>query len=227
MSLPHKVAQDAHADAYDEITRFLSTLDEADLARPSRCAGWLVGDVVFHLMLDAQELLVSMGTPADHEGRLDHVAYWRNYATIRSDADDLMTARHVRLGAAAYPGPQALVDHWTQTARAAIQLAGYATDSRVVRSYGFAMTITDMLAVSAVEATIHHLDMLGDLAGKPVPRPGPTELTVRTLDALLGNVDRPDWDDHLFILKTTGRLPLDVPEKRFLDSLGVRIPLIG
>jgi hypothetical protein len=40
--------------------------DEA-FARPSGCAGWLVRDLVCHLVIDAQDVLITLVTPADSE----------------------------------------------------------------------------------------------------------------------------------------------------------------
>ncbi|CPZ43405.1 Mycothiol maleylpyruvate isomerase N-terminal domain protein [Mycobacteroides abscessus] len=34
-------------------------------AQPSGCAGWLVRDLVCHLIIDAQDVLITLATPSD------------------------------------------------------------------------------------------------------------------------------------------------------------------
>jgi hypothetical protein len=100
--------------------------------------------------------------------------------------------------------------------------------SDVIASQGRTFTVTDFLGTLAVEATVHHLDMLVDLPGKPEPRPGAVEVTVRVLDHLLGDtVQRPPWDDLTWVLKGTGRAPLTTSERRALGATATRFPLLG
>ena len=227
MALHHKVAQVALTEAYSEISRLLGTLADSDLQRPSRCAGWVVGDVLFHLLTDAQAVLVAMSGSVTDRPASDWLTYWRREVTRRSPRGARQQARYVRLGAAAYTEPDDLVRHWNATSQAVLRVTEYAPGARGVPYDGITMNVTDVFAVVAVEATIHHLDMLAELAGKPQPRPAALELTVRTLDGLLGDIDRPHWEDVTFVSKMTGRLPLTVSERRFLDERGFQLPLIG
>lgn len=227
MALHHKVAQGALTEAYSEITRLLGTLEPSDLQQASRCAGWVVGDVLFHLLTNAQATLVALSGSVTEQPECDWLTYWRREATRRSPEADRRQARYVRLGAAAYPAPDDLIRHWQETSDAVSKVAEYAPGARTVSFEGVGMNVTDVFAVTAVGATIHHLDMLAELAGKPQPRPAAMELTVRTLDGLLGDIDRPHWEDTTFVLKMTGRASLSVAERRFLDERNFRLPLIG
>ncbi|WP_040422299.1 maleylpyruvate isomerase N-terminal domain-containing protein [Actinopolymorpha alba] len=226
--LHHRVAQVAVVDAYAELSRLVSSLGGADFLRPSRCAGWAVGDVLYHVLLDAQRALVTFATPAKRAPTIDHVSYWRNWQTNRNDLAAAAHGRFVRIAAAAYPEPGALAHQWLDTARAVAHVASGIPGSDVVATQSHALTVTDFLSTLAVEATVHHLDMLLELPGAPGPRPGAIELTVDVLDALLGPVkERPAWDDMTWILKATGRLPLTPAEERGLGPPVSRFPLIG
>ncbi len=46
-------AVDALTAAYENVTAAVDGLGEADLMRPSLCAGWAAGDVLCHMLLDA------------------------------------------------------------------------------------------------------------------------------------------------------------------------------
>jgi uncharacterized protein (TIGR03083 family) len=226
--LQHRVALAAVVDAYSELSRLVASLDDADFLRPSRCAGWSVGDVLFHVLLDAQRALVTFGTPARAKPSADYVSYWRTWATHRTDLAAGMHARFVRIAAAAYGDQKVLSHQWQETAQAVLQTSGRLPGADVVSSQGHTFTVTDFLGTLAVEATVHHLDMMVELPGKPGPRPGAIDLTVRVLDRLLGpDKPRPAWDDVTWVLKGTGRLPLVPTERQALGSTAARFPLVG
>jgi hypothetical protein len=72
-------------------------LADEDFARPSGCAGWLVRDLVCHLVIDdAQDVLITLVTPADAEPTHDAVTYWSVSDTPPTGEDPLI----VRLAAA-------------------------------------------------------------------------------------------------------------------------------
>ena len=47
------------------ITAVVAALPDDDLRRPTRCSGWTVADLVYHLLLDAQRALVTFASPTD------------------------------------------------------------------------------------------------------------------------------------------------------------------
>ncbi|HEY8457761.1 MAG TPA: maleylpyruvate isomerase N-terminal domain-containing protein [Actinopolymorphaceae bacterium] len=226
--LHHRVASAALVDAYSELARLVGALDEADFMQASRCAGWSVGDVLYHVLLDAQRALVAFGTPTTNKPTVDYVSYWRAWADHRDEAAAAAHARFVRIATAAYAGPRPLGQQWQETAAAVLHIASTLPGSALVMTQGQTLTVTDLLATLAVEATVHHLDVLVDLPGKPEPRPGAIDLTVRVLDELLGpTTQRPPWEDVTWILKGTGRIPLTPTERRTLAGSASRFPLIG
>lgn len=96
---------EALAQAYEGITAVVAGRNDADLQRPTRCRGWLVADLLFHVLCDAQRALVALASPADGPPDVDDVSYWRTFPP-GGDGDD--AARHawwVRRSAAAFDRP--------------------------------------------------------------------------------------------------------------------------
>ena len=86
---------------------------------------------------------------------------------------------------------------------------------------------TDFVATLVLEATVHHLDLILEL---PDARAGSRmQVTARTLDGLFGPEawDVIGWDTTTYILKATGRLPLDQDDLDMLGPHASRLPLLG
>src|SRR5215470_7043091 len=99
---------------YQKVTTVTGGLGEADLMRPTRCAGWAVADVLYHQLLDARRALRAFASPSDAPVDCDDVSYWRGYAPGEASAPDgdgaagyadesAAHARYVRIAASAYP----------------------------------------------------------------------------------------------------------------------------
>ena len=52
-------------------------------------------------------------------------------------------------------------------------------------------------------------------------------ITRRTLEALLGHADLPNWDDVTLIRKTTGRDGLSGDERRLLGDAAEKLPVFS
>ncbi|MET8362404.1 maleylpyruvate isomerase N-terminal domain-containing protein [Micromonospora sp. NPDC005194] len=94
---------EALAQAYDGITALVDGLDDARLQRATRCQGWLVADLLLHVLGDAQRALVALASPVDGPADVDDVSYWRGFPS----GDD-QAARHawwVRRSASAFDRP--------------------------------------------------------------------------------------------------------------------------
>jgi hypothetical protein len=215
------------ADAYGGVTEMLAGLDGPDFLRPTRCLGWTIADCLYHLLGDARRALTTLATPAATRPDVDYVSYWKSW---RPGGDDsVIRANAWRLAAAAVTavtGPQALVACWRETAPAAVRLAGLAPYP-VVATQGHALTVADFLATLAVEAAIHHLDMIVELPAAPGPSARCLALVRRTLDGLLATPVTTGWDDTAYALKGTGRSPLTDGDRAGLGPLADRFPLFG
>src|SRR5215469_4039425 len=71
---------------YQKVTAVTAGLSEADLMRPTRCAGWAVADVLYHQLLDARRALRTFASPSDAPVDCDDVSYWRDYAPGEASA---------------------------------------------------------------------------------------------------------------------------------------------
>ncbi|MFE7465309.1 maleylpyruvate isomerase N-terminal domain-containing protein [Streptomyces sp. NPDC057499] len=103
MSGPAAAHQVAGADLFPRSwtaprTAVAGPTDE-DFAQPSGGAGRLVRDLVRHLAVDAQDILITLAAPADTDPVRDAVAY-RETAGPRRPVDDPLDAPTVRAAAA-------------------------------------------------------------------------------------------------------------------------------
>jgi hypothetical protein len=216
---------------YQNVTVVADGLGDAGLMLPSRCAGWAVGDVLYHQLLDARRALRTFASPATDPPDTDAVSYWRSYAPGSDEhealgaAEAAAHARHVRIVASAYP-PGALAWEWRETAAAACR-AARACPHPAVTTQGHVLRTGDFIATLVVEAAVHYLDITAGLPSAPPPDPASLALVRRVLDGLLGTPMPGDWDDATYALKGTGRLPVAAQERSVIGPLADRLPLFG
>jgi uncharacterized protein (TIGR03083 family) len=195
-------------------------LPDEDLARPSGCAGWLVRDLVCHLIIDAQDVLITLVTPADAEPTHDAVTYWAVSDTPPT-GDDPLDALIVRL-AAAYEEPALLKFHLDDVGSAAGRAAGLADPSMRVSTQDMVLTAGDYLSAYVLEWTLHHLDLVANVPSVPGP---PAECLARArevLERIAGAPFPASFSDTDALLVGTGRrTPTDAERA----SLGDRPPL--
>lgn len=210
--------------AYADLLAITDPLDEAAGWSPSGCTGWTVRDLVCHLLGDAQRALVALGTPTGRRADVDAVTYWQGWqpTTPRAQAG----LRNTRIMASCWSTVTSIAALYGETARALLVLAERADPSAVVATQGHAITVDDLLTTLAVEAAIHHLDLV---VGLPAPRPSAPSLRLvsRTLDGLLGRPVPTGWDDTRWTLVGTGRAAPTAAEREHLGTDAARLPLFG
>ncbi|HWH01066.1 MAG TPA: maleylpyruvate isomerase N-terminal domain-containing protein [Pilimelia sp.] len=208
--------------AYAEVVAVACTLDEPASWQPSGCTGWAVRDLVFHLLCDAQRGLVALATPATGEPDRDAVTYWRD-APGREDPDS-GNLRATRTMASAWRLAP-LVDTFADTARAVLTVAQRTDPDARVATQGHVLRVQDLCATLAVEAAVHHLDLVAAL-DRPGPGPVALALVRRTLDGLLGRPVPVPWDDETWARAGTGRRELTPAERQALGADADRLPLL-
>lgn len=211
---------------YEAITDLVTDLDERAFLTPTRCTGWTVQDLLFHVLLDAQRALVAFATPADGEPDRDLVTYWTEFNPTTAGPSEFDHLRFVRRSAAAYTRTDSLVRHWRDISAAAARAAAGCPHERVA-TQGHVLTVPDFVATLVTEAAVHQLDMTVGLPDAPAPPSAALGIVRRTLDGLLGTPPPAHWDDVTYVLKGTGRLPLDAADRAALDGAADRIPLFG
>jgi hypothetical protein len=218
-------AQDAFVKAYEAACRAVGMLSDEELLFPSRCRGWAVCDVVCHLHIGVQDVLVALASTTDEQPDTDYVSYWQDWTPGGDEA--LAHARFVRLVASAYRESTSLVAHFETTARAAMRRAQEISPDVNVAFQGKVLQVADFLTTFAVEAAIHHLDLTVDLPHVESPPRSALTLVRLTLDGLLSQPVGIGWDDQQYALKGTGRLPLTEEEMAALGPAADRLPVFG
>ncbi|MCW3819122.1 maleylpyruvate isomerase N-terminal domain-containing protein [Micromonospora sp. DR5-3] len=202
----------------------VAELPDRDFERPSGCTGWLVRDLVCHLIIDAQDVLITLVTPADPEPTRNAVSYW-NVAETPPTGDDPLDALIVRL-AAAYEEPRLLKFHLDDVGSAAGRAAELADPTVRVGTRGEVLTVGDYLSAYVLEWTLHHLDLIAHLPGAADP---PAEGLARSRDMLETIAGAPfpaSFTDKDTLLVGTGRRAPTDPEKVELGELAAKLPLI-
>lgn len=195
-----------------------------DFAQPSGCTGWLVRDLVCHLVIDAQDVLITLVTPAGAEPIRTAVTYWEVSDTPPTGTEPL-DALTVRL-AAAYQDPGLLKFHLDDVGSAAGRAAELADPDALVATQGMALTAHDYLGAYVLEWTLHHLDLIANLPHVAGP---PAEGLARSrdmLEAIAGAVFPRSFTDADALLIGTGRRAPTEAETAELGELAAGLPFV-
>ena len=202
----------------------VADLPGEDFAKPSGCRGWLVRDLVCHLVIDAQDVLITLVTPASGPPTRDAVTYWTVSAEPPSGEDPL-DALIVRL-AAAYEDPALLKFHLDDVGAAAGRAADLADPGMRVATQDMVLTAGDYLAAYVLEWTLHHLDLVAHLPSIAGP---PAEGLARTramLEKIAGTAFPASFSDENVLLVATGRRPPTAAEAAAMGPLAARLPFV-
>nr|WP_197973813.1 maleylpyruvate isomerase N-terminal domain-containing protein [Streptomyces gossypiisoli] len=202
----------------------VAELADEDFAQPSGCSGWLVRDLVCHLVIDAQDVLITLATPVDTEPTRDAVTYWEVTDTPPT-GDDPLDALIVRL-AAAYQEPWLLKFHLDDVGSAAGRAAELADPGLRVGTRDQVLTAGDYLSAYVLEWTLHHLDLAAHL---PYVAEPPAEGLARTremLEEIVGRAFPASFSDKDALLVGTGRRTPTDAERAQLGELATELPLV-
>ncbi|MBX7548017.1 maleylpyruvate isomerase N-terminal domain-containing protein [Streptomyces sp. NPDC004232] len=202
----------------------VAALPDEDFERPSGCAGWLVRDLVCHLVIDAQDVLITLVTPATGEPTVDAVGYWK--LVEPPTGEDPLDALIPRL-AAAYGEPRLLTFHLDDVGSAAGRAAELADPAARVSTRGEVLTAGDYLSAYVVEWTLHHLDLIAHLPSAPQP-PAETLAAARTaLEKIAGTTFPASFPDADALLVGTGRRGPTAAERDELgEELAAELPFV-
>ncbi|MEV6417899.1 maleylpyruvate isomerase N-terminal domain-containing protein [Kribbella sp. NPDC051718] len=198
-------------------------LGDADFGEASGCAGWLVRDLVCHLVIDAQDVLITLVTPSEAEATHDSVSYWAVAETAPAGEDPL-DALIVRL-AAAYGDPGLLKFHLDDVGAAAGRAAELADRRMRVSTQEMVLTVSDYLSAYVLEWTLHHLDLVAHLPHVPGPSAEGLARSRQLLEQIAGAAFPASFSDSDALLVGTGRRKPADSEKAHLGELAARFPL--
>jgi hypothetical protein len=215
---------DLFAHSWAALRTAVADLAEEDFVRPSGCIGWLVRDLVCHLIIDAQDVLITLVTPADTEPTRDAVTYWNVTNTPPTGADPL-DALIVRL-AAAYEQPRLLTFHFDDVGSAAGRAAALADQDLRVSTRDEVLTAGDYLSAYVLEWTVHHLDLVAHLPDAAGPPEEGLTRSRQMLERIAGATFPSFFSDTDALLVGTGRRAPTTAEKAALGGLATKLPLI-
>ncbi|WP_059008204.1 maleylpyruvate isomerase N-terminal domain-containing protein [Streptomyces specialis] len=214
---------DLFSRSWTALRTAVGELTEQDWERPSGCTGWLVRDLVCHLIIDAQDVLITLVTPTDAEPTADSVTYWK--LVEPPTGEDPLDALIPRL-AAAYGEPRWLKFHFDDVGSAAGRAAGLADRKVRVATQDMVLTAGDYLSAYVMEWTLHHLDLVAHLPSAAGP-PAETLAAARaSLEKIAGAPFPASFPDEDALLIGTGRRAPTDTEKAALGELAARIPFV-
>lgn len=226
LHVPHVLGRVAFLDGLHALLDVASGLNDDQLLAASHCRGWTVGDVLVHVHLGLQEMLLGIVSPTDAPPDTDAAGYWRAaMPTNDAAADAVAGVRFVRLLGAAYRRPTGLVGHLRPTADG-LARAGSHLPPGSVAFQGHVLPTGDFLATWAVELAVHHLDLGRELDLAP-PAPAALRQARATVEALAGGPLPSTWPDEAAVLVGTGRRKLTEGEALEAGPLAAGLPVLG
>jgi hypothetical protein len=214
---------DLFSRSWTALRTAVAELPDQDFERSSGCTGWLVRDLVCHLIIDAQDVLITLVSPAETEPTRNAVTYWD--VVEAPTGEDPLDALIVRL-AAAYEEPRLLKFHFDDVGSAAGRAAELADPGVRVSTRDQVLTVGDYLCAYVLESTLHHLDLIAHLPDIAEP---PVEGLARSrvmLEEIAGAAFPASLSDKDALLIGTGRRVLTDAETAELGELGAKLPLI-
>ncbi|MET9607837.1 maleylpyruvate isomerase N-terminal domain-containing protein [Streptomyces sp. NPDC006512] len=202
----------------------VAALRDEDFARPSGCTGWLVRDLVCHLVIDAQDVLITLVTPAETAPTRDAVTYWQVSRTPPS-GDDPLDALVVRL-AAAYEDPGLLRFHLDDVGSAAGRAARLADPALPVGTQDMVLLAGDYLHAYVLEWTLHHLDLVAHLPDAAGPPAEGLAGARALLEGIAGTAFPASFSDTDALLVGTGRRAPTDAETAELGGLADGLPFV-
>ncbi|QTZ94724.1 maleylpyruvate isomerase N-terminal domain-containing protein [Streptomyces auratus] len=214
---------DLFSRSWTALRTAVADIPDEDFERPSGCTGWLVRDLVCHLVIDAQDVLITLVTPAEAEPTVDAVTYWE--LVEPPTGEDPLDALIPRL-AAAYGEPRWLKFHFDDVGSAAGRAAELADPAVRVSTRDEVLTVGDYLSAYVLEWTLHHLDLIAHLPSAAEP-PAETLAAARaSLEKIAGTPFPVSLSDTDALLIGTGRRTPTDGEKAVLGEVAAKLPLI-
>ncbi|WP_410569736.1 maleylpyruvate isomerase N-terminal domain-containing protein [Amycolatopsis sp. cmx-4-61] len=202
----------------------VAALPDAEFAKPSGCRGWLIRDLVCHLVIDAQDVLITLATPASSAVTHDAITYWA-VSSEPPAGDDPLSALIVRL-AAAYEDPALLKFHLDDVGSAAGRAADLADPGMRVSTQEMVLTAGGYLAAYVLEWTVHHLDLVAHVPSAAGPPADGLARTRLMLAEIAGAQFPPSMPDEDVLRVATGRRAPTEAEAAALGPLADRLPLV-
>lgn len=117
LTFAHATAIERLGQQIRETVNAADSLSDMQLLAPSRCQGWRALDLVVHLRMGLQEMVIGVARSNDAPDH-DAASYWGSHPENRDD-DPVSHILWLRRIASAYSRPSAAVTHLKQVAQGA------------------------------------------------------------------------------------------------------------
>lgn len=225
---------DALTSQLDELVELVRQLSDDDFARPSRCPGWSVAELVAHCEGMLQRLVGENAQPVDGHAEIDRVGYYRYEPDGPREGEDpgktfseVIRDRVIdEVGGRSGAGLRSSLEH--AVAQAVRGLAGIPADRVIRRSGHPRITFGEFVASRNLEFGVHTMDIADAVARAQRVHPAAGAVITGILDGLLGQPlpGSVAWDTTTYILTGTGRRQLTAEEASALGPLARRFPLL-
>ena len=217
------------AGQVERLADVVAGLSDADLVAPTLCAGWLVAHLLVHMRLGFAEQATSFAEPAGPQDAVDrdYVSYWRDWPPAVEPVT-YGQARFYWATGSAY----ASADGLRQALRRHRAAGGGDEQAGAGR---------DFPAAGARHGRRGHPGDVDRRVGDPPARPDraparrPAGTAAGRAHPRAAHPRRPHrhpgppagWTPERYLLKGTGRLPLDDAEREFLGEHAAAFPALG
>ena len=225
---------DALAVQVDELVSLVDLLGDEDFARPSRCPGWSVAELVAHCEGMLVRLVGANAEPYPGPPVIDRIGYYRYDPDGPRDGEDpAMTfsdvIRQRVIDEVAGRSPAELRHALRNAAHAALSGVELVEADRVIKRSGHpSMTFGEFVASRNLEFAVHTMDVAHACDRPEQVGRASAGIVTSILDGLLGAPvpEALGWSAVEYILAGTGRRPLTADEARTLGALAAKFPLL-
>ena len=225
---------EALAAQLDDLVGLVAELSAEDFARPTRCPGWSVAELVAHCEGMLLRLVGENAHAVDGPAEVDRVGYYgydpdgpregENPAKTFSEVirDRVIDEVGGRSGAQLRASLEGALE-------AAVRGVREIPADRVIKRSGHPkMTFGEFVASRNVEFGVHAMDIAHATGRRERLQPASATIVRSILDGLLGEPLPAllHWDDTTYILTGTGRRALEADERAALGALAERFPLL-
>lgn len=225
---------EALADQLDELINLVAGLSHDEFARPTRCPGWSVAEVIAHCEGMLVRLVGENARPVGGVAEIDRVGYYGyDPDGPREGEDPARTFSEVIrdrvIEEAEGRSPVQLRDALLVAVESALKRVVEIPAERVIQRSGHPrMTFGEFVASRNLEFGVHTLD-IAQATGRPEQlRPHAAAIITDILDRLLGEPIPAsiEWDATTYALVGTGRRPIHRDEVAAIGPLAARFPLL-
>jgi uncharacterized protein (TIGR03083 family) len=225
---------EALAAQLGELIATVAELSDEDFARPTRCPGWSVAELVAHCEGMLHRLVGENAQQVDGAAEIDRVGYYQYDPHGPREGEDpektfseIIRDRVIdEVGARS--GAQ-LRSSLKGAVEGALHGVGEINAERVIKRSGHPrMTFGEFVASRNLEFGVHTMDIAHATGRSEWVAPKAAAIIIGILDGLLGQSipTSLQWDATTFILTATGRRHLDASEQATLGSLAEKFPLL-